>query len=283
MRPTRSRFARLFASAAIVAGDRRRDSRMPDDANDGHDRRARAGGHRPTRRRLAAGPSDLRRSNIAPIRPMSKRRCATAGAARNRTERTGGRRPRRIVDAKSEQQNRARRLWASARRHRPIRTGAHVLDRAHTPEQPDWRILSVQGAVLDQLGRHQDAQRHYLTALKIVPNEPSVLSNLGLSYALSKDLKDAEATLRLAVAQHSGRSAGAAKSGAGGRIGRPLRRSRTDRARRSAARPGRRQCRLSAADAGAQRQQRAHRPDRAFRAGLELARSARSQKAGTQF
>ena len=78
-----------------------------------------------------------------------------------------------------------------------------VLDRAHTPELPDWHILSAQGAVLDQLGRHQEAQRHYLTALKIVPNEPSVLSNLGLSYALSKDLKDAEATLRLAVAQHS--------------------------------------------------------------------------------
>ncbi|MGB7079584.1 MAG: tetratricopeptide repeat protein [Xanthobacteraceae bacterium] len=78
-----------------------------------------------------------------------------------------------------------------------------VFDRAHTPDQPDWRILSAQGAVLDQMGRHQDAQRHYLTALKIVPNEPSVLSNLGLSYALSKDLKDAERTLRLAVAQNS--------------------------------------------------------------------------------
>ncbi|MFZ3358553.1 MAG: tetratricopeptide repeat protein [Xanthobacteraceae bacterium] len=76
-----------------------------------------------------------------------------------------------------------------------------VLGRAHTPEQPDWHILSAQGAVLDQMGRHLEAQRHYLTALKIVPNEPSVLSNLGLSYALSKDLKDAEATLRLAVAQ----------------------------------------------------------------------------------
>ena len=76
-----------------------------------------------------------------------------------------------------------------------------VLDSSHTPEQPDWRILSAQGAVLDQMGQHVEAQRHYLTALKIVPNEPSVLSNLGLSYALSKDLKDAEATLRLAVAQ----------------------------------------------------------------------------------
>jgi Flp pilus assembly protein TadD len=76
-----------------------------------------------------------------------------------------------------------------------------VLDRAHTPDQPDWHILSAQGAVLDQMGRHAEAQRYYLTALKIVPDEPSVLSNLGLSYALSKDLKDAEATLRRAAAQ----------------------------------------------------------------------------------
>jgi Flp pilus assembly protein TadD len=34
-----------------------------------------------------------------------------------------------------------------------------------------------------------------------VPDEPSVLSNLGLSYALSKDLVRAEATLRRAAAQ----------------------------------------------------------------------------------
>jgi Flp pilus assembly protein TadD len=34
-----------------------------------------------------------------------------------------------------------------------------------------------------------------------MPNEPSVLSNLGLSYALSKNLPKAEETLRLAAAQ----------------------------------------------------------------------------------
>lgn len=76
-----------------------------------------------------------------------------------------------------------------------------VLNRAHTPEQPDWRILSVQGAVLDQMGRHDDAQRHYSSALRIIPDEPSVLSNLGLSYALSKNLPKAEDTLRRAAAQ----------------------------------------------------------------------------------
>jgi Flp pilus assembly protein TadD len=76
-----------------------------------------------------------------------------------------------------------------------------ALSHAHTPDQPDWRILNAQGAVLDQMGRHAEAQRIYSAALKIVPNEPSVLSNLGLSYALMKDLKRAETTLRRAVGQ----------------------------------------------------------------------------------
>ena len=73
-----------------------------------------------------------------------------------------------------------------------------VLTRAHSPDNPDWRILSVQGTVLDQMGRHDEARRYYDSALKIVPEEPSVLSNLGLSYVLSKDLPKAEETLRRA-------------------------------------------------------------------------------------
>ena len=76
-----------------------------------------------------------------------------------------------------------------------------VLDQAQPPDAPDWRILSVQGAALDQMGRHEEAQRYYATALRIAPDEPSVLSNLGLSYALSKDLVRAEAALRRAAAQ----------------------------------------------------------------------------------
>ena len=74
-----------------------------------------------------------------------------------------------------------------------------VLTRAHTPDNPDWRVLNAQGAVLDQLGRYTEAQQHYMAALRIVPGEPSVLSNLGLSYALTKDLRRAEATLRQAM------------------------------------------------------------------------------------
>lgn len=73
-----------------------------------------------------------------------------------------------------------------------------VLGRAHTPEDPDWRILSAQGAVLDELGRGEEARQYYASALRIVPDDPSVLSNLALSYVLSKDLAKAEETLRRA-------------------------------------------------------------------------------------
>ena len=55
--------------------------------------------------------------------------------------------------------------------------------------------------VADQLGDHLKAQEYYAAALKIVPNQPQVLSNLGLSYALSKQLPLAETTLQQAVAQ----------------------------------------------------------------------------------
>jgi len=75
-----------------------------------------------------------------------------------------------------------------------------VLSQAHSPEDPDWRLLSVQGAALDQLGRYEEARQYYASALRIVPDEPSVLSNLGLSYVLSKDLAKAEEVLRKAYA-----------------------------------------------------------------------------------
>jgi Flp pilus assembly protein TadD len=78
-----------------------------------------------------------------------------------------------------------------------------VLGRAHTPEDPDWRILSAQGAVLDQLGRYDEARQYYTSALNIMPDEPTVLSNLGLSYVLSKDLPKAEEALRKAYSHAS--------------------------------------------------------------------------------
>ncbi|HEX2134639.1 MAG TPA: tetratricopeptide repeat protein [Microvirga sp.] len=76
---------------------------------------------------------------------------------------------------------------------------AEVLGRAHSPERPDWRVLSTQGTVADQTGDHALAQQYYEAALKLVPDEPTVLSNLGLSQALAKRLPEAERTLKRAA------------------------------------------------------------------------------------
>jgi Flp pilus assembly protein TadD len=84
-----------------------------------------------------------------------------------------------------------------------LKEAADVLSRAHTPERPDWSVLSAQGSIADQLGNHEDARNYYEAALNIRPNEPTVLSNLGLSYALSKQLPRAEETLLLAARQPS--------------------------------------------------------------------------------
>ena len=125
-----------------------------------------------------------------------------------------------------------------------------VLGRAHTPEDPDWRILSAQGAVLDQLGRGEEARQYYASALRIVPDEPSVLSNLALSYVLSKDLAKAEETLRRANSRRRCRSARSAESRPGGGSARAYGRGRKPRERGPASGGGGRQCRLLEADAG---------------------------------
>jgi Flp pilus assembly protein TadD len=75
-----------------------------------------------------------------------------------------------------------------------------VLTRAYTPDAPRWDVMSVEGTVADRLGDHSGAMQFYRDALKISPGEPSVLTNMGLSLALSKQLPEAEQALRQAVA-----------------------------------------------------------------------------------
>jgi Flp pilus assembly protein TadD len=76
-----------------------------------------------------------------------------------------------------------------------------TINRAQTPDRPDWRLKSAAGAILDQMERPEEARAAYRDALDIQPNEPSVLSNLGMSYLLARDLKTAETYLRSAVNQ----------------------------------------------------------------------------------
>jgi Flp pilus assembly protein TadD len=75
-----------------------------------------------------------------------------------------------------------------------------VLTRAYTPDNPRWDVMSVQGVVADRLGDHAGAMQFYRDALKIAPGEPGVLTNMGLSLALAKQLPEAEQALRQAVA-----------------------------------------------------------------------------------
>ncbi|MBX5191316.1 pilus assembly protein TadD [Rhizobium sp. NZLR3b] len=76
-----------------------------------------------------------------------------------------------------------------------------TIGRAQTPDRPDWKLISAEGAILDQMGRASDARQRYRDALEIQPNEPSILSNLGMSYVLTGDLRTAETYLRSAASQ----------------------------------------------------------------------------------
>lgn len=79
-----------------------------------------------------------------------------------------------------------------------FKEAADVLGRAHTPDNPNWSVLSAQGSVADQMGDHAGAQGYYAAALKIKPDEPHVMSNMGLSYALDNQLPKAETILQQA-------------------------------------------------------------------------------------
>ena len=76
----------------------------------------------------------------------------------------------------------------------------NVADDAIDPASPDWSALLVKGAILDQNGRNVEARALYTQALLIAPNEASLEANLGLSYAMTNDLPEAEKHLRKAVA-----------------------------------------------------------------------------------
>jgi Flp pilus assembly protein TadD len=65
----------------------------------------------------------------------------------------------------------------------------------------DWRVRSALGAALDQLGRYAEARQAYTEAFAIQPNDPGVLTNMGVSHLMEGDPAAAEPILRQAVAQ----------------------------------------------------------------------------------
>jgi Flp pilus assembly protein TadD len=81
-----------------------------------------------------------------------------------------------------------------------------LLRKAHDPNAPDWRQHSALGAALSAQGKQQAAQEELARALKLAPDNPAVLNNLALSYALDGKHAEAERLLRQA-ADHNGGNA----------------------------------------------------------------------------
>jgi Flp pilus assembly protein TadD len=75
----------------------------------------------------------------------------------------------------------------------------NIVDAAIDPASPDWNALLVKGAILDQRGQNADARALYTQALLVAPNEASLEANMGLSFAMTNDLDQAETHLRRAV------------------------------------------------------------------------------------
>lgn len=62
----------------------------------------------------------------------------------------------------------------------------------------DWRLHNALGSAYDQQGDYTAARENYAKALAQSPDEMSVLNNMGMSFALEGNLKQAEDVLRKA-------------------------------------------------------------------------------------
>ena len=81
-----------------------------------------------------------------------------------------------------------------------------VLEKIVANDANDWRTRSALGSAYDQQGQYAKARESYQAALAIKPNQISILNNMGMSYALEGNLKQAEATLRGAMELPDGKT-----------------------------------------------------------------------------
>ena len=79
-----------------------------------------------------------------------------------------------------------------------VNVAARMLELADDPAKPDWKIISARGTVLAKQGQYKQAVPYYERALGLSPNQPSVLNNLAMAYAMGGDPKQAEELLRQA-------------------------------------------------------------------------------------
>ena len=78
-----------------------------------------------------------------------------------------------------------------------------LLALADDPVAPDWKVVSARGTVLAKQGKYRDAVPYFERALALAPDQPSVLNNLALAYAMDGHAEKAEPMLRKAVQNNS--------------------------------------------------------------------------------
>jgi Flp pilus assembly protein TadD len=81
-----------------------------------------------------------------------------------------------------------------------VNVAARMLEVADDPAKPDWKVISARGTVLAKQGQFKQAIPFYERALTVSNNQPSVLNNLAMAYAMSGEAKKAEDLLRQASA-----------------------------------------------------------------------------------
>jgi len=67
------------------------------------------------------------------------------------------------------------------------RSALKILDTALQETPAYGRLWSLKGVALDQMEKYEQARPFYDRALRITPNDPNIMANLGLNYALSGD------------------------------------------------------------------------------------------------
>ena len=97
-------------------------------------------------------------------------------------------------------------LLAAARAHIADNNAFYAVDPLKTVTElkpRDWQAWSLLGVAYQQIKRQDDAQAAWATALKLSPDNPSVLTNVAMAKVAQGDLAGAEPLLRTAVAQKS--------------------------------------------------------------------------------
>lgn len=81
-----------------------------------------------------------------------------------------------------------------------VSIASQALAMADDPTNPDWKVVSARGTVFAKQGKYSEAIPYYERALTLSDNNPNVLNNLAMSYAMMGDAKKAENILRQASA-----------------------------------------------------------------------------------